>query len=529
MSDACTHWIALSDRQALDETLSAADRTFLTAHAAQCPACGAERAVFSDLASLIDAAPHAHDAAAAAPAETQAHRTAGGARRRLGWAVAAAAASLALGLGLWQYAQREPERGTPGVLAARSPAPAIRISLTSGGDVEVDGRPAQPGASIALGSLLFARSGATCLQVDEGIRACMAQGGVLRVAELSETSRRLELRAGKLAASLEPQRAGRSFGIVTREGSAIAVGTAFSVEVPPDGGPVVTRVLHGTVLVRSASGAEQPVGAHRFAAMQGPARQLSERDEARERPLLEQAASAPRARPGSLRIESQPAGAEVLVDGRSVGVTPLGLLVDPGEHTLLVGAAQDRSWREQVRVSEGEQLVRSFGDPAPAAAMAPAVTSLRSREGGRATTEARVRARARQRSAGASEGDSAAALLSAARELHARRDREGALRVYRALFARPGESAEALAARVPYGEMLLAPGGDSSSALAAFEDYLARGGALTREASFGRVRALRALGRLDDERAALDAFLRSFPDGPLADAVRARQRALSQP
>jgi hypothetical protein len=523
MSDSCAQWIALSDRQALGEALSAAHRSFLAEHAARCPACGAESAVWRDLAVLIDAAPLERDGTAPRAARKQASSGSVGAarRRRLGWALVAAAASLAIGVGLQQHAQRKPERDTPDVLAAgplAKAAPSIRISLTSGGDVEVDGRPAQPGASIALGSLLFARSGAACLQVDEGIRACLAQGGVLRVAELSETSRRLELRAGKLAASLEPQRAGRSFGVVTREGSAIAIGTAFSVEVPPDGAPVLTRVLHGTVLVRSTSGMEQRLGAHRVAAMQGPARQLSERDEAREAPLLEQAASAPRARPGSLRIESQPAGADVLVDGRSVGVTPLALLVDPGEHALLVSGAQDRSWRARVRVSEGEQLVRSFGDPAPAAGEAPAVTP-----------KAEARARAARRSAATSGMDSASALLSAARELRARRDREGALRAYRELFARHGKSAEALAARVAYGEMLLAPGGDPAAALTAFEDYLARGGALAREAGFGRVRALRALGRLDEERAALDAFLRGFPDGPLAEAVRARQRALSQP
>jgi hypothetical protein len=77
--------------------------------------------------------------------------------------------------------------------------------------------------------------------------------------------------------------------------------------------------------------------------------------------------------------------------------------------------------------------------------------------------------------------------------------------------------------------MLLSAQGDAHAALASFEGYLARGGPLVREASFGRVRALRALGRLNDERAALDEFLRSFPDGQLADALRARQRLLREP
>jgi hypothetical protein len=62
--------------------------------------------------------------------------------------------------------------------------------------------------------------------------------------------------------------------------------------------------------------------------------------------------------------------------------------------------------------------------------------------------------------------------------------------------------------------------------LASFDRYLAQGGPLEEEASFGRIRALRALGRSSEELVAIEAFLRRFPASPLASALRDRHRAL---
>lgn len=82
------------------------------------------------------------------------------------------------------------------------------------------------------------------------------------------------------------------------------------------------------------------------------------------------------------------------------------------------------------------------------------------------------------------------------------------------------------AAHVAYGEMLLADDFDPLGALASFERYLVTGGALAEEASFGRIRALRSLGRLSDERRAIGEFLEAFPDSVLVSRLRARERKL---
>jgi hypothetical protein len=110
-----------------------------------------------------------------------------------------------------------------------------------------------------------------------------------------------------------------------------------------------------------------------------------------------------------------------------------------------------------------------------------------------------------------------------------RGDLEGQVAAYRELFGKHGASPEAYAALVPYGEIQLARQGDANAALVSFERYLAGRGPLAVEAAYGRVRALRALGRAADERAAIEAFVNAYPDFAATPSLRERARALSAP
>ena len=314
------------------------------------------------------------------------------------------------------------------------------------GRLEVDGKLALAGETIGVGALVQARRGAACLTVEPGVRACLAEGSQLRVVELSASRRRLSLVVGRLLAALDPQPVGTSFGVLTRDGAAVAVGTAFSVEVPAGRGASVTRVMHGTVLVRGAAGHETRVSAHHMIAMDGEQQALPQEDEARE----------------------------------------LSLFAPP----------------EQARGQTSGQNAGSLLSRADAPARGRAPLSDRSR--------------------------GAVGLLLAAREARARGDARAAATAYRALFAQHAGSQEAHAARLPYGEILLADGAHRAS-LVSFDTYLERGGPLAEEASFGRVRALRALGAEAKERAALVDFLEKYPRSPLCDSLRLRARALGVP
>jgi len=78
------------------------------------------------------------------------------------------------------------------------------------------------------------------------------------------------------------------------------------------------------------------------------------------RPGLAAAAAVPPSlapRAGALDVESRPAGAQVFVDGKAVGVTPLVLSnVAPGEHDVRLEESGYRSWSSNVRVVAGERL-----------------------------------------------------------------------------------------------------------------------------------------------------------------------------
>ncbi len=107
---------------------------------------------------------------------------------------------------------------------------------------------------------------------------------------------------------------------------------------------------------------------------------------------------------------------------------------------------------------------------------------------------------------------SAKQLAEAAQRHRMARDYDATARVYRELLERYPDSPEAANVPVRLGD-LLASTGDHQGALEAYELYLERGAKqLAPEAEYGRIRALRALGREAEERAAIAAFIAARPD-----------------
>jgi TolA-binding protein len=110
-------------------------------------------------------------------------------------------------------------------------------------------------------------------------------------------------------------------------------------------------------------------------------------------------------------------------------------------------------------------------------------------------------------------------LLAQARALRSSGDLDGAARAYAKLIDAHRGSTVAHTAQVSLGEIHLERG-RPKPALAAFDRYLRRGGALAEEASFGRIRALRALGRDAAAREAAAEFERRFPGSAYAAKLR---------
>ena len=120
---------------------------------------------------------------------------------------------------------------------------------------------------------------------------------------------------------------------------------------------------------------------------------------------------------------------------------------------------------------------------------------------------------------------SAAGLLARARTLRSSGRYSAAATAYQNLLSTHPRSSEANAALLSLAELQLSQLGQTAAALRSFDAYLAHGGSLAQEARYGRIRALRRLGRTEEARTATEAFLSAYPGSAQAKALRKRSGA----
>lgn len=121
---------------------------------------------------------------------------------------------------------------------------------------------------------------------------------------------------------------------------------------------------------------------------------------------------------------------------------------------------------------------------------------------------------------------SAAELLEEARQLRGAGRYSQAARLYRRLVQQHPESAEARASLVSLGQLELGQLGQPEAALRSFRAYLVGSGQLRQEAEHGAIQALQRLGRKDEERRAIEAFLARYPKSTQAGALAQRLKQL---
>ncbi|MDQ2642983.1 MAG: FecR domain-containing protein [Myxococcota bacterium] len=120
------------------------------------------------------------------------------------------------------------------------------------------------------------------------------------------------------------------------------------------------------------------------------------------------------------------------------------------------------------------------------------------------------------------------ALLQRALALRARGQFRRAAEIYRQIHQASPGSAAGGTALMSLAELSLSSLNDPRAALTAFDAYLATGGALSQEAAFGRIRALRALGRTAEERSAIERFVALYPKVPQSRVLRERLNTLAK-
>lgn len=504
------------------------ERAFCGAHLATCADCRAERDALDALAesdpgetsSRNDVARRrfVDDLLAKADARDRAAKAGPASRARLAAAAAiVAAAAAAVAIVLWARPDASATSPDSGAVAPLGPA---RVLLASG-QLTATGAGAAVGDVVAPGSQLTTGSGELWIGLPTDLTIALGPGTRVSVRRLDQDALVLSLEGGRLLISAVPGRKGPPLSVTTRAGTVTVKGTVLSIEDRPDG--VGVHVARGSVEIGDgAPGKGRRLGPSEAIALgNGPARPARPEEDA---VLLESAAAFDLLDPGVstlVDLRSVPSGAAATIDGSALGRTPLVAAVRPGHRRLEISLGGRLPVHELVDVSPGGALTRVFELQSASAALASAAAS-----GGAEQDASQKATRPSAKPA------SAADLLHRAQERRAERDFRGAAAAYKELLSMYPASDEARSALVSLGQLELDRLGEPAAALRHFDVYLDTKGAgpLGMEALYGKARALRALDRAAEERAALERFLERHPGAIQAADVRRRldQIAASQ-
>jgi ferric-dicitrate binding protein FerR (iron transport regulator) len=477
----CERWVALSDQAAVGQDLSGRDQAWLVQHARTCSDCGREAALYT---SLRDAVGRPEMLVVPSPAARPRARRSPVRIAMLG--AVALAASVAIVTG---FARNRGDRAlTPA--AVQEPPLTARLLFASG-NARLGAGPAQAGQVVTHGERFATGDGFACMAIASSITVCLDAMSAATVALADPKHTIVYLEKGRLLARLDHQPAGRTFLVRTAQAEVQAVGTRFSVGISDDGQTQV-RLHEGKVTVRAAnhvaSDLAAPVQARvgddiRVASMPATASQDDD--------LLSDLSTLPRTETRAIaRIASIPAGADVSFDNVVMGKAPVSTVLAADAHVRLAmaGYVPVSEW---ISVADGAPIERSFVLTGLAAPVERPDRTARAHRG--------------------APSESPSHLLAMAQALRARGAYDACAEVYSRLLSEFPGSEESKVSLISLGELELGKRNHPLAALEAFSAYLRTGGPLEREARFGRIRVLRAVGRDGEADAESATFMRDYP------------------
>ncbi len=377
------------------------------------------------------------------------------------------------------------------------------------GEVLVGNQGAAIGHHLTSGERLRTGDGRAVVNLPTEITLSMGPNTHLSYLQHEDSSLEISLEEGRIQLSLSPgvERAG--FSVVTEDGRIDVTGTIFSVNADEE--TVEVRVLRGEVEITGRQGEQRRLGTRAATTLgTNQVRTLSKDEEetlwkeVRTVELLDSEDNT------VVDIESTPVGAAVSIDSVVLGRTPISAAVRSGYREITLIVNEEQVARKLVDIYTGSRLSWDFDlieaqNAAPGSSVAPAPTASR-----RGTASDREL--------------SAQQLLLKAQSLRAERDWAGAADAYQKLVVRFPSSAEARASFVSLGEIQLNKLGKPAVALGQFNKYLraVKSGPLAQEALWGKGRALKSLGRPNEEKMTLDLFVARFPKAIQAREVKAR-------
>jgi ferric-dicitrate binding protein FerR (iron transport regulator) len=487
----------LAEREATGERLSQAERRWAEEHRAECANCAGESRLWRALSEVI-AEP---EPSVPRPADSSGVRSAFGRirlpprlRRCGGW-LFAAAAGIVLTVSMVRWL-RHWQRARP---TAAQLTPSLRV-VTVAGEVTMGSRSVRAGEAFAVGERLHTEHGQICLSIDASVTACLDTDSEASLFALDRAMLGIRLEHGGLASRLEQQPPQRRYVVQTSKASITAEGTEFVVRVDAEQ-RVVVHLHQGQLSIKGpddhSSGIVGPAAAVINDKMTVEA--WSPRIIEAEKNLV-QLARLPRTdRPIELDVTTRPMGATVTLDDLVLGPTPLSASIHGG-HRLILSMPGFATVTEILPTDLGERLQRNYELTELPATIAP--------------NEAEPAAETSPTPKG---------LLARAEVLRAEGKYRDCAAVYRQLVTRFSTSDEARVAWVSLGDLELSELGQPAQAELAFETYLRQPGPLTREARYGRIRALQMLSRKAEVQMAIAAFLKDYPKSVQAERLRRRR------
>jgi hypothetical protein len=490
MSDEdCNRWIELSDQAAVGGSLSGRHLAWLEQHAEVCRDCGAEKQFYASLGDALG-----RPEMLFVPSQTvMPSKSRVSVRKPLVLGLA-----LAAGLALLMGGSMAMRRSRP---TTALPAPVTAQVLFASGEARLGPAPAEAGQEIPQREHLTTGSGLACMGMAGAIEVCLDAASEATFSLSDSHQIIVYLERGTLMARLDHQPAGRKFFVRTAGVEVQAVGTRFSVRQEKDGKTLV-RLHEGKLAVKAETRVSTDLVApvHASIAQDIRVAPMSPEEIDEDKPLGDLIGLTRMQTGASVFLSSTPTGADVLLDNVPIGRTPVSMFLAKAAHVRLSAPEYEpiSDWIEVRGQSRVDRAFTMTALPEP-----PAETSAQP-------------APARPLASRLSPGQ----LLAKAQFLRARGQYKSCAQIYRRLWSEFPGSEEAKVSMVSLGELELVQRKDPGSALAAFNSYLRLGGALEREARYGKIRALHALDRRDEAKVETARFLSDYPTSTQASTLR---------
>jgi ferric-dicitrate binding protein FerR (iron transport regulator) len=449
------------------------------------------------------------------PTESAAPPVARAERRSRWWVAALLPAVAAAGLFLNGARQPQDKNAQTRLGLGRPVARAELVFL--GGAVSSRQAKRVGGGPLAEGSVIETDAGQACLTIDPGIDVCLAAHSRAKLTTLQGERWAVNVEAGLCLATLSHRAAGATFSLTTDKLRAEAKGTTFGVDLRGTAAAVV--VLDGSVEVTAGSRAnliaahsrwtDQPSAPNTLAA-------IGRAEEAQLRELLAPLALGRTGDVGILTLLGNQMGLRATLDDGKSFALPLETFVATGQHRLIVKSPDgtETHYTTEIRAGEHTEMKVGVDQPAQTNKRAP----LGSPHPAPSPGESPQRA-----------DSSPKLLLEQARAQLKAGNTAAALARYAELKRSFPSSSEARTVLPLMGKLELEQRRNPAQALVYFDAYLSAPGALAQEALSGRIRALRALGRLSEERRAIEEYRGRYPASLETRSLTERLRAIDAP